>query len=82
MRNLGAVIDQMLAVIPSSEESLVASLLSDKDSFIVTSPETVRLRWHCTAGTLGIHLGDEEPTEGWQKKVVDIWMDRITTEKV
>ena len=81
MRNLGAVIDQMLAVIPSSEDRLITSLLSNKASFVTTSPETVRLRWECTAETLEIHLGDEEPTEGWQKKVVDIWMDKITPEK-
>ena len=77
MRDLGKVIDQMIAVIPPKEnEILIKRLQANKDSYAFTAPELVGLRWQETALCLADELGDKRQTEGWKKTVQDIWMDK------
>lgn len=76
MRNLIDVIDQMLSVLPTNEESLRKDLFGRKDSCFYTAPEAMSYRWEEVANILVNRFGKTEPISGWQKKIVDIWMDR------
>lgn len=78
MRNLLEVIDQMLEVIPETEEDLIISLKSNRRSAEFTSPETMSLRWDVTCETLKNELPVVDSIDDfneWQKKVYNIWMD-------
>jgi hypothetical protein len=77
MRNLPNVIDQMLSEIPSGEVSLRAGLEDIIDSVMYSSPEGIGMWWRSTAELLHEEFGNHPPDDGWQGKVVDIWMDRI-----
>ena len=77
MRDLSVVIAKMLTCIPHSEVSLRSELESNDESYQYSAPELCGLRWQNTAGTLEDHLDPEDCLrEGWQKKVLDIWMGR------
>jgi len=75
MRNLGEVIDSMLAVIPANEVDLIADLNKAKDSFMYTSPETIGTRWEEAAYALGYRFAHYEYAQGtWEDAVIRIWM--------
>ncbi|TXH17911.1 MAG: hypothetical protein E6R03_03130 [Hyphomicrobiaceae bacterium] len=77
MRDLGKVIDEMIAVIPPTEgEVLISRLKAQKESFLFSAPELVGMRWGVTAECLAEELGNVRQTEGWKKTVQDIWMNR------
>ena len=77
MRDLGKVIDEMIAVIPPIEgEILIARLKAQKESFLFSAPELVGIRWQVTSECLADELGNKRQTEGWQKTIQDIWMDK------
>lgn len=76
MRNLTEVIDQMVTHLPKTEDELRLDLLDRKCSCMYTAPEAWYVRWEEVADILHHRFGEKEPTEGWEKKVVDIWMDR------
>ena len=77
MRNLPDVIEQMLFEIPTGEVSLRNGLEDIIDSIMYCSPEAIGVWWANIAGLLHEEFGDRPPDDGWQGKVVDIWMDRI-----
>jgi len=76
MRYLPNVIDRMLAVVPGSEVVLITSLSEIKESVLYASPEMQLLWWQNCAQVLFEDLGEHPSDDGWQGKVVDIWMDR------
>lgn len=77
MRDLGKVIDQMIAVIPpEGNEILIGRLQANKESYSFTAPELVGMRWRETGMCLADELGNKVHTEGWKATVQNIWMDR------
>lgn len=72
MRTLDKVIDQILKVIPKSEDGLREELTKIKDSFIWASPETKKLWWGETQHTLGTYIG-KKIKKDWQREVIIIW---------
>jgi hypothetical protein len=78
MRNLIEVIHQMQKQIPLSEERFHAALKSQEESILYSAPELMQLRWHETSYIINdfIHCPPDQLNE-WQKKVVDIWMDKV-----
>ncbi len=73
MRQLDTVIEKMIEHIPKDQEDLLSDLKDQIDSFRYSAPELIALRWTRTAYVLEEYI---DPTDGWQKKVADIWMDR------
>ena len=78
MRELYDVIGQMLKVVPKEEEEIIAVLTDNQSSASYAPPEGMQLWWEEVAGNLAYWFGEEGPSGGWQKEVVDIWMDRKT----
>ncbi len=74
MRKLENVIDQMLSLIPISEQQLILDLEKVKSSVEFASPEMVGFWWREAADNLVDGIG-EEPTEAWHKNVIKIWQD-------
>jgi hypothetical protein len=66
----------MLAVVPSSEVALIASLSEIRESVLFAAPEALPFWWRNCAEVLFEELGDHPADDGWQGKLVDIWMDR------
>ena len=77
MRYLPEVIETMLSEIPAENAVLVASLEDIMDSANYSSPEGIGLWWKRVAQVLCEELGDQPPMDGWQGRVVNIWMDRV-----
>ncbi len=77
MRKLSDVIGQLLEVTPESEEEFRSGLLEIKESLDYCPPEASaqRMWWRLTAELFEGRFKDE-PTEGWGKEAIDIWMDR------
>lgn len=71
-RNLGEVIEQLLAVIPPEEEGLIASLSSVLESAAFSPPEMIDDWWRRT-----MHILEEigQPKSDWQLSVHSIWCD-------
>lgn len=65
MRNLYIVIDQLLEVIPLSEESLRARLTSVQTKIMYAAPETLSYHWSVIAWILEVNTLDK--TEDWVK---------------
>lgn len=76
MRNLGELIDRMVEKIPADQTDLLHDLDNVVDSIRYTppEPEAIIYRFRQVAEIFGAYFGDE-PTEDWQKEVIDIWMD-------
>ncbi len=75
MRNLTEVIQQMLAEIPASEESLKAGLRDVRSSAETASPEMMPFWWREAAQTLEDNI-PQDAQEEWQNKLVGIWFNR------
>ena len=76
MRHLPNVIEKMLSWIPWENTVLIASLEDIMDSANYAPPEGMNLWWRQVAHVLCEEFGSQPPTDGWQGKVIDIWMDR------
>lgn len=72
-RSLTDVIQQMLEVIPSSEEELIIDLEYCLSSAQYSAPELMGLRWEHTAQVLYDRFGDDDFTESWQHELMRIW---------
>lgn len=71
MRNLSDVVDQMLEVIPTENESLINRLKAAKQSSLFAAPEMQSVFWNECFTSLVSEIG--EPVEDWQKKVAAIF---------
>jgi hypothetical protein len=76
MRDFIKVLDQMLSHVPSTETVLIHELKSRQDSASYTPPEDMRMRWIEVAHILYASFGDETTLTGWQRTVVDFWLDK------
>lgn len=75
-RDLTKVINQMLAVIPYTEVSLIRALESVQSSAAFSAPEIMGVRWKRCAEVLshGIPV-DPNRWLDWQREVILIWTD-------
>lgn len=74
MRELCKVIDEMLEVIPVSEDVLRSSLEAHRASAIYTAPESMGDRWGGVLQTLaGKMPREEQDFSEWHKQVLEIW---------
>ena len=76
MRYLPEVLHQVLQEIPDTEELFIAELLDIQDSASYSAPEGMGLWWREANEVINEHIEFTEDPTGWQKAVVDIWMDR------
>lgn len=76
-RELTAVIDEMLAVIPPEEvqanASLVMGLLSIRDSVLYTPPEGVNVHWRRVLDVFDDAFGENGPPPGWPTRMCEIF---------
>jgi len=70
-RDLSDVIEALLVHVPETEEKLVRTLKSIKDSANFCPPESMGVLWKRTSIVLMDEIG--QPTEPWQKRVSDIF---------
>lgn len=71
MRNLSDVVDKMLEVIPTENESLISRVKAAKQSSLYASPEMQSVFWNECFNALVSEIG--EPVEDWQKNVAAIF---------
>lgn len=80
MRNIVAVIDKMLSVIPYDQSTLHLRVGLDniKDSAGYCPPESMYLLWQRAAYLLWKEFNEADYGDltGWQLAVTDIWMDK------
>lgn len=76
MRDLVALIAKMLEVIPEDEIKLREDLAKASKDSCFRPPELQRRSFNEVAEILGHRFGEEEPVDGWQKQMDDIWFDR------
>ena len=80
MRNIVAVIDKILSVIPDDQSMphLRAGLDNIKDSAKYSAPESMYFLWQRGAILLWKEFNEADYTDltGWHRSVVDIWMDK------
>lgn len=74
-RDICKVIDQMVAVIPETETKFIEQLKWAKTNAAYKPPEQMRECWNTTGAMLGENIGPE-PKNAWQKKLVNIWVDK------
>jgi len=72
MRSLSLVIQQMLDVIPSSEEGLRTRLTGIYSSVLYAAPEIMHTFWLQAADALMDEIGST-PSEEWHTAVINIW---------
>ena len=82
MRKLEDVLDQMQESLPEDDEGALEFgqlLKTVKSSVLYSSPELMDLRWKELSSLLNVYIGDpsELDSDGWQKKIVDIFMDKL-----
>ena len=77
-RELPKVIEQMLLEIPAESTELRVRLQSIRESSEYSAPSMQKFWWLRGAEILSAKLSDtkEPPTEGWQLKVYNIWMNK------
>jgi len=76
-RDLTKIIDLMIAEIPAGNDDFISNLKSNRTSVEYSSPETMGLRWETVAETLMDFIGiDENSFTDWQKRIINIWMDK------
>lgn len=71
MRNLHTVINQLLEVIPDSQDSLRRKLISTQIKLRYAAPETCGYHWRVVARALETHTLDNE--ENWVKVTQQIF---------
>lgn len=82
MRKLDEVIDQIMEIIPVSEEHLRAGLEDIKDSYNYAPPENHSLWWIEAAMTLQDSFPkNDSDFQDWHKKVISIWMGEEDVQK-
>lgn len=81
MRDIHDTIAAMLAVIPGSDFELIRDIERVRKDAGYCPPEMMYRQWGFLGDVLAKHFGATEPSEGWQKAVVDILMDRSTQEQ-
>jgi len=72
MRNIGEVVNRLMAIIPEEEIALrhqLKAAASDRWK----PPE---MMWRMGGQAFYDRFGDDPPTDGWGKQAVDIWMGR------
>lgn len=79
MRNISDVLITMLRLIPDTEAewAIRHDLEGILDSTYYAAPEAIGMWWE-VAGTALAARFPVEPTEGWQKQVIDTFMDRCS----
>jgi hypothetical protein len=78
MRNIGAVIDQMLAVIPEDDgNTLILDLNDIMGSVRYSAPEMIGMWWNELTMVINEHLPDPDECNHWQMQVGMILMDKI-----
>jgi hypothetical protein len=78
MRSLVAVIDRIVDVVPSYEQSFLADLDSIRSSAMFSSPETMSLHWMRLGESAYLYCNGNltDKMDPWQIQVRDIVMDR------
>lgn len=74
-RELGEVIDAMLAEVPETESRLRAALVGFKSSNDFAPPEGAKMWWKATVDLLMKEIG--EPKSEWQKRVAAIFSGKM-----
>lgn len=77
MRDLKDVINRVLGCIPGDQKEIRQRFKTLKSDIFYTAPEMMYQKWIVGSEILFDYLGPEMPTDGWQKEVVDVWMDKI-----
>lgn len=76
MRELSNVIEEMLKVIPSTEEDLITSLKDNLESVRFSAPEVMGMRWNQVYyNTIcdNIFKDNKIPNKEWQYQVLSIF---------
>lgn len=77
MRYLPDVIEQMLAVVPESEEDLRRDLGNLRASALYAAPEIMGRWWRSSAETLIARFGKAPQLDAqWKRQMFDIWGGR------
>ena len=76
MRNIGEVIDRMLAEIPASEETFIYDLNNVMGSVRYSAPEMIGMWWEELTIVANDHLPHPNDCAPWQTKVGMILMDK------
>ena len=71
MRNLHTVINQLLEVIPTTEDSLRSRLISTQNKLMYAAPETLGYHWLVVAQILEVNTLDR--TDSWVKVTQSIF---------
>jgi hypothetical protein len=73
-RNLCAVIEQLLAVIPEDQDALRTKLSATRDSAVFAAPEVQSMWWNRSAELLREFVEPHVQLKtDWALKVVEIW---------
>lgn len=75
-RDLEVVLEEMIALIPSGNESLTISLNNIKSSMLFSAPELMHLWWEETTILFQDTFTDMDNLEDWEKSVIDLYTDR------
>jgi len=76
-RNLDDVVAKMLPLIPISEGKLREKLQRIADDAGYIPPEGQYRSWRRASDVLFNAFGGEEPTDGWRRQVLDVFMGRL-----
>lgn len=75
MRNLPDVINNIIEVIPDSEDQLITELNELKESTMFTAPEAIGRKWEILMLVINYHL-QYPPEKDWERKVGNIFANK------
>lgn len=73
MRDLSEVIEEMLSIVPNTEERLIGRLKDNLESALYSAPEVIGRWWNEVYHTLTEELFDGNINMDWKLKVLSIF---------
>lgn len=75
-RNLTALLESILEIVPEEEEFFRGRLSSIIEGTIYCPPEGMSLWWHRAADFFGKTMTYPKKLEGWQRRLYVLWMEK------